>query len=707
MKILHAIRAGAVLLAIILVLMPFPLSAATNADYCQAPPLKSEVSPNIMLTIDVSGSMAWQAYSYGDRDNNGDGKGIGFNVPSLLGVFGSPPYLHHGAAESIAAVLEDSRHWTGNGTFPNLLTNDNQRLQIAKFVESIDAQTLPFGLPGEEIVIANFTKGTNDFSLEWFGGAGPYALQKKQNINEAYFSTVAVTAQPPASDRFSGKSAFYRVFDLAQAPEVNFTVSLSGSGERPTSVNTSGLGLGSLRLNGNSLSFNISYQGLSGPATAAHIHGPAPASEAAGVLISLEPFAVGGFKTEGTLVGTVELTPEQKAAVLGHKTYVNIHTAANPGGEIRGQIAATVLKVGLTGEAERLDPVSTSGSGFGLLTLIGKQLSFRIAYLGLSGTATFAHIHGPAPDSTPAGIMIDLQPHNGGAFGASGSFAGSVTLTDEQLAALVDGLTYVNIHTAANPGGEIRGQISPHITAIALSADLSGTAERPTQVDTTGAGFSGLSLTGDSLKILMTYRNLSGPATAAHIHGPAPASGIAGVLISLVPLHQGPLAASGVFSGEIELTAEQRQALLAGQTYINVHTQSHPDGEIRGQVSPVILKASLSGQAERPIPLVTDATGVATLSLLGRSLSFAIRYSGLSGPASAAHVHGPATADTAAGVMFSLQPFVVGAFGSSGIITGAQQLAPEQLAAMVDGLTYVNIHTEANSGGEIRGQIGP
>src|SRR4030095_3029455 len=108
-------------------------------------------------------------------------------------------------------------------------------------------------------------------------------------------------------------------------------------------------------------------------------------------------------------------------------------------------------------------------------------------------------------------------------------------------------------------------------------------------------------------------------------HGPAPASGVAGVLISLVPLHQGPLAASGVFSGEIELTAEQRQALLAGQTYINVQTQSHPDGEIRGQVSPIILKASLSGQAERPVPLNTDATGAATLSLLGRDLSFAIR----------------------------------------------------------------------------------
>jgi type IV pilus assembly protein PilY1 len=73
MKILSTIGAPAVLLAIILVIVPFPSAAAVMTDYCQMPPLKSEVSPNIMLTIDVSGSMGWEAYSYGDNDNNNDG----------------------------------------------------------------------------------------------------------------------------------------------------------------------------------------------------------------------------------------------------------------------------------------------------------------------------------------------------------------------------------------------------------------------------------------------------------------------------------------------------------------------------------------------------------------------------------------------------------------------------------------------------------
>ena len=56
--------------------------------------------------------------------------------------------------------------------------------------------------------------------------------------------------------------------------------------------------------------------------------------------------------------------------------------------------------------------------------------------------------------------MVDLSPLNGGAFGAGGTLTGDVTLTATQLAAFVDGLTYINLHTGANSGGEIRGQIT-------------------------------------------------------------------------------------------------------------------------------------------------------------------------------------------------------------------------------------------------------
>ena len=66
-------------------------------------------------------------------------------------------------------------------------------------------------------------------------------------------------------------------------------------------------------------------------------------------------------------------------------------------------------------------------------------------------------------------MLIDLAPYNGGSFGTAGTLTGTVGLTPGQLASVVDGLTYVNIHTPQNGGGEIRGQIVAQSMAIPLS----------------------------------------------------------------------------------------------------------------------------------------------------------------------------------------------------------------------------------------------
>jgi hypothetical protein len=55
--------------------------------------------------------------------------------------------------------------------------------------------------------------------------------------------------------------------------------------------------------------------------------------------------------------------------------------------------------------------------------------------------------------------LVDLGPFNGGAFGSSGALSGTVTLTPEQVGYVVDGVTYVNVHTSTYDAGEIRGQL--------------------------------------------------------------------------------------------------------------------------------------------------------------------------------------------------------------------------------------------------------
>ncbi|MFD2058562.1 CHRD domain-containing protein [Mesorhizobium calcicola] len=99
-------------------------------------------------------------------------------------------------------------------------------------------------------------------------------------------------------------------------------------------------------------------------------------------------------------------------------------------------------------------PVTTKGKGTATLTFdtAKKKLSWNVKYSGLSGPATAAHIHGPAAMGENAGPVIPFKK-------LKSPIKGSETLTDAQAADLEAGKYYVNVHTAANKDGEIRGQI--------------------------------------------------------------------------------------------------------------------------------------------------------------------------------------------------------------------------------------------------------
>lgn len=81
-----------------------------------------------------------------------------------------------------------------------------------------------------------------------------------------------------------------------------------------------------------------------------------------------------------------------------------------------------------------------------------RKLSWKLTYSGLTGPALMAHFHGPAEPGKNAGVAVPIAP-------ASSGTEGSATLTEAQAADLVAGKYYVNVHTEANKGGEIRGQV--------------------------------------------------------------------------------------------------------------------------------------------------------------------------------------------------------------------------------------------------------
>jgi hypothetical protein len=120
-----------------------------------------------------------------------------------------------------------------------------------------------------------------------------------------------------------------------------------------------------------------------------------------------------------------------------------------------GPAFAEKMKATLDGASE-VPANTTAGKGTADIDYdaASKKLTWKLTYSGLTGPATAAHFHGPAEAGKNAGVAVAIP-------GATASPAeGSATLTDAQAADLIAGKYYVNVHTAANPGGEIRGQVT-------------------------------------------------------------------------------------------------------------------------------------------------------------------------------------------------------------------------------------------------------
>jgi Cu/Zn superoxide dismutase len=120
--------------------------------------------------------------------------------------------------------------------------------------------------------------------------------------------------------------------------------------------------------------------------------------------------------------------------------------------------ATTKLKASLT-SAQEVPANDSKGKGSAEFTIDSatKEISWKVTFDGLSGDAVAAHIHGPADAGANAGVEVNIGKESGG--GLKSPMEGKFTLTDAQLADVMAGKTYVNVHTAANKGGEIRGQI--------------------------------------------------------------------------------------------------------------------------------------------------------------------------------------------------------------------------------------------------------
>lgn len=141
---------------------------------------------------------------------------------------------------------------------------------------------------------------------------------------------------------------------------------------------------------------------------------------------------------------------------------------------------------------------------------------------------------------------------------------------------------------------------------------------------------------------------------------------------------------------------------------------------IEFDLSPSVIAATDGLRPANEVPAVVTSTGSGnwissgiTFDTTTSTLSFAMGYGSaagftdLTGAATVLHIHGPAAAGANTGVLFDLAPvhFPAAVPAKGGIIYGSIIYNPAQAAQLLAGLNYVNIHTAANTGGELRGQL--
>jgi hypothetical protein len=326
----------------------------------------------------------------------------------------------------------------------------------------------------------------------------------------------------------------------------------------PTGSSATGTAKFFLQADGQTLTYSIQQNVANAQSVNLHI---GAAAENGPVTHQLTPVSA-------MMTGSVTLTTSEQAALTSDQLYVDVTSMAFSTGEIRGQLTppgATVFIAVPTG-AQQVPSIMSSSTAHASFVLSEDQANvvFHVVTSAVPTNVVLERGIG----GTTGQIAFPLTP-------PGQTIDGTLQLGASDPADLMAGRFFINIQTASNPAGELRGQIIPPGSTL-FTGVLLGSSEVP-PVTSTATGGAQAILSADQQTL--TYEAVVSGIIPTGIDLDQGSAGQNGPMISALTLNQ-----QGA-SGQTTMTQNGVAALMGGQAYVNVRTASYGNGELRGQLT--------------------------------------------------------------------------------------------------------------------------
>ncbi len=318
-----------------------------------------------------------------------------------------------------------------------------------------------------------------------------------------------------------------------------------------------------------------------------HLHS-GKAGQNGGVILPLNStLAADSMSLVGGVTMSAPTWTTVMACLMADSCYINFHTAAFSGGEIRGQLHTSKtlrfdawLNQKAIIDAGGIPGMTSAAYGAASLMLNNTMdtLSFNVMITGLSGAATGAHFHNAAASGN--GPVVKSLVITNNVISGMWTRNDAEPLNNAMLSELLKGNLYFAVHTGNNPNGEIRGQVY-RVAREGFIAEING-SQASTASTAQGAAVASYDRDRTNLHTIVACDGLQGTLSSGHIHaGLRGQSG--GVIIDLDPFTDN---GSYMFSKAAEgFTLANAFAMATNDsTYINIHTSTFANGEIRGQL---------------------------------------------------------------------------------------------------------------------------